>query len=325
MHALRWLGADRNLAQRSRAPRNITIADGPSGRRLTEYPLGSTIAEQHDAPYLIAARATLRDVLLSHAKAAAGVDLRFGVRIEGVASQATSVTLTTVGRDETFDGWVGADGIGSFARRHITSSAQPDDTGWVAWRALVPVTALKDADATELHLGPDAHVVAYAIDDEIANLVVILAKGRHPQEAVADWTGLESLLGEATDWSKWAIGEVACDSADWVDGPIALVGDAAHATVPYAAQGAAMALEDAVVLVQSCERHRDDLPEAFLAYQAARRERVSKVANLAHANRRIYHMRAPLAWGRDMVMRTMPTALMQSRMDWVYGWRPPGP
>ena len=109
----------------------------------------------------------------------------------------------------------------------------------------------------------------------------------------------------------------------WSDGKIALLGDAAHAMLPFAAQGAAMAIEDAAVLAHLFPTSATDIPAVFKAYETARKKRVKKVQETAVENGRIYHLSGPLAIGRDTVMKLMPPARLSARQDWIYGWMPP--
>jgi salicylate hydroxylase len=110
----------------------------------------------------------------------------------------------------------------------------------------------------------------------------------------------------------------------WVDGRFALLGDAAHAMLPFAAQGAAMAIEDAEALARHLDQGSADIPRALRAYEAERQDRAERVMRLAGSNDRIYHMSGPLAFARDMVMRSLPSERLLARLDWLYGWRPPG-
>jgi salicylate hydroxylase len=106
----------------------------------------------------------------------------------------------------------------------------------------------------------------------------------------------------------------------WTRGPVTLLGDAAHAIVPFLAQGGVLALEDAMVLAQALRAERDPA-DAFLAYERRRRPRALKVAKASLENGRIYHLSGALARARDLVLRLAPPERLIARYDWLYGWR----
>jgi salicylate hydroxylase len=127
------------------------------------------------------------------------------------------------------------------------------------------------------------------------------------------------LIGAIADWRRWALFEV--NDAAWVNGPVALLGDAAHAMLPFVAQGAAMAIEDAAVLSRCLAESPDDVPHALAHYAAARRPRIGRVRRAARQSGRIYHLTGPVALARNMVMRTLGGRRLLSRQDWIYDWR----
>ena len=122
-------------------------------------------------------------------------------------------------------------------------------------------------------------------------------------------------------WTPWPVLRVNFDRA-WSDGRTVLIGDAAHAMPPYAAQGGAMALEDASVLAALLAKQTDS-PGAIAAYERERRPRIARIAALTEANRQIYHHDGLMRIARNAAMRLSPQVLVQRRMDFVYSWRPP--
>ena len=130
---------------------------------------------------------------------------------------------------------------------------------------------------------------------------------------------LLALIEKSPKWLKWALCGVDANGP-WRHGQIALLGDAAHGMLPYAAQGGAMAIEDAFVLARTFKAQNGDANTAFAIYEAERKNRVAKVQALARRNASIYHMRAPMALARDTVMRMMPPKKFIDQMDWIYRW-----
>ena len=121
-------------------------------------------------------------------------------------------------------------------------------------------------------------------------------------------------------WQKFAIATVDPAGA-WVEGRIALLGDAAHAMMPFLAQGAAMAIEDAAVLGRALAATPGDVPAAFAAYAAERKPRVAKVWKAARQTGNHYHQSGVIAAARDFILRTAGPDLVLRRNDWIYRWR----
>ncbi|MBN9003520.1 MAG: FAD-dependent monooxygenase, partial [Rhizobiales bacterium] len=129
-----------------------------------------------------------------------------------------------------------------------------------------------------------------------------------------------AIIASVTQWRKWALFTLPA-SVTWADGRVALLGDAAHAMLPFAAQGAGMAIEDAAILAECLGDTNDDVATALKRYTDLRRERVARVQNLARQNGRIYHLAGPAAAARDFAMRLLGGRRLLSRQNWIYDWR----
>jgi salicylate hydroxylase len=127
------------------------------------------------------------------------------------------------------------------------------------------------------------------------------------------------LIGAVEEWRRWALFEVAASA--WSKGPVALLGDAAHAMLPFAAQGAAMAIEDAAVLAQCLAQEPADFDAALVHYAAKRRPRIARMRRAAQQNGRIYHLAGPMALARNATMRLLGGSRLIARQDWIYDWR----
>ena len=188
-------------------------------------------------------------------------------------------------------------------------------------------------------MGPNAHLVAYPISGgRQINVVAIVAGTWNrpgwsaPGEsneikqffASARWPATARMLASAVDeWKRWALFTVP-DDGEWHEGQIALLGDAAHAMLPFAAQGAGMAIEDAAVLAKCLSEGGSDkagVAAAVKKYARQRRGRVGKVQRTARRQGRIYHMSGAMAAARDLFIRTLGGRRMLSRQDWIYDWR----
>jgi 2-polyprenyl-6-methoxyphenol hydroxylase-like FAD-dependent oxidoreductase len=130
------------------------------------------------------------------------------------------------------------------------------------------------------------------------------------------------MLQAPQQWRQWAAADRP-PASRWGDGLATLIGDAAHPILPYLAQGAVMALEDAVVLGH-CVTAGPTLADSFRAYERQRRPRVARLARLARRQGRIYHLKGPMRLARNAVLATMPPGVLLKQLDWLYGWQAPG-
>ncbi len=132
------------------------------------------------------------------------------------------------------------------------------------------------------------------------------------------------VIGAVDEWRKWALFTVP-DGGEWTDGAVALLGDASHAMLPFAAQGAGMAIEDAAVLAKCLGETQHEggptIPAALQRYARLRRPRVARVQRAARQAGRIYHLSGPLAVARDLVIKALGPKRMLARQDWIYHWR----
>jgi salicylate hydroxylase len=132
------------------------------------------------------------------------------------------------------------------------------------------------------------------------------------------------LIGAVDEWRRWALFTLP-DLGGWTEGAIALLGDAAHAMLPFAAQGAGMAIEDAAVLAKCLSENPGDsiagIPATLKRYGRLRRGRVLRVQRAARQQGRIYHLTGPLALARDLAIKAMGPERMLARQDWIYDWR----
>ena len=282
-------------------------------------------------------RADLISLLLDGARDA-GVTLRLLTRIEGVDLSGPRPRVTTA-QGDTIDAplLIGADGLHSHVRTALNGAAAPFFTHQVAWRALVPADPGHPAVA-EVHMGPGRHIVSYPLRGGTLRNVVAVEERRRwaeeswsmrddPMELRLAFKGfsprVRNWLDHAEDVWLWGLFRHPV-APIWhkslAEGAVTLMGDAAHPTLPFLAQGANMALEDAWVLAESLAQH--DTPQAGLAaYQAARIPRSTRIVEAANQNARAYHLSGPIRSiahaGLRLGGKLAPNMAMK-RFDWLY-------
>ncbi|MGQ0457980.1 MAG: FAD-dependent monooxygenase [Hyphomicrobium sp.] len=335
---LQALGVGDALRGAIATPDALSVRNAASGAELTRLPLGRWIAERHGAPYWTARRRDLHEALVTAAARETSIEVRLGAEVLNWSERADGVDVALAGGESVrARALIAADGLWSNLRAQISDAAPPAPTGKNAFRCVVPRAKLPQvlaANDVHIWLAPGAHAVHYPVrgGDEIA-LVLIVDDARSDSvwsvAAAPDLSNtavsrfappLRALLEAGADWRTWSL-HTAAPLDCWTKGRVALLGDAAHPVLPFLAQGAALALEDAVVLADSLAANPGDAATALSTYAALRRPRANRVAAAATSNGRIYHMRGPLAFARDAVLRTSPAARLMAGYDWVYGWR----
>ena len=331
---------------RAVTPEAICLMSATNGGEITRISLGQA-ATATDAPYWVIHRADLQAALKDEVESCSDIELRLGCQFEDVSPHAKGLTVIqrsrTARQEEIAGALIGADGIWSAVRHHLLPDVQPRFSGLIAWRGTLDATQLPreyTSRRVQLWMGPNAHLVAYPISGARQINVVAVVPGQwnrpgwsEPGEGndikstfvAAGWHAIPRMLISAVDgWRKWALFTVSA-GGQWADGTVALLGDAVHAMLPFAAQGAAMAIEDAAVLAKCLSERPDDGAEALSAalkrYARLRRPRVARVQRSARQAGRIYHLAGPLALARDLVIRAMGPGRMLSRQDWIYDWR----
>lgn len=303
--------------------------------------LDMTQAKQGNSnPYLLVHRADLIEMLAASATRH-GVSLLFGKKVTGVAIGFDQATLPIEnGPQRTSKLLIGADGIRSLTRQSLNNArGKPNFTGQIAWRATVDARYVPVYDmpaVATVYMGPKRHLVTYPLrGGSLINIVAVeerdswAAEGWHymddPENLRSAFSGfapevtkLLTLCEKVHLWGLFAhpVAET------WSQGGAVILGDACHPTLPFLAQGANMAIEDAWVLAEEMDRH-DDVQDAYAAYRRRRYPRVKRIVAAASSNTGIYHLSSsPLREvthaGMRFVGRSMPDRLL-GRYDWLYG------
>ncbi|WP_407155280.1 FAD-dependent monooxygenase [Bradyrhizobium sp. STM 3557] len=341
------LGLKPRLAARAVVPEAVSIMSARAGGEIARLPLGEAATQRAGAPYWVIHRADLQAGLLAEVKAHPDIELRLGCQFEEATAHAKGLTVVQRSgnhrRQDVAVALIGADGVWSTVRHQLFPHAGAQFSGLIAWRGTLEARQLPRELASarvQLWMGPDAHLVAYPISGgrQINVVAVVPGTWNRPgwstegsaaelKNAFASphWPGAARMLLNAVDgWRKWALFGVP-DSGAWVNGAIALLGDSAHAMLPFAAQGAGMAIEDAAVLAKTLSESRLDgaagVAAALKAYAALRRPRVGKVQRAARSQGRIYHLAGPMALARDLTIQALGPQRLLARQSWIYDWR----
>ena len=231
---------------------------------------------------------------------------------------------------------IGADGLHSRVRLALNGPETPFFTGQTAWRAIIPAED-NARPVSQVFMGPGRHLVSYPLGFGQRNLVAVIERDDWTAESWSQTDDPQNLrrafagfggpvpdwLAQVTDTGLWGLfrHQVA---ARWQDGTRAILGDAAHPTLPFLAQGACMAIEDAWVLA-ACLDADPDQPRALARYQALRRDRCTRIVEAATANARNYHLSGPKRLAGYTALRLAnrlaPRAVFE-RFAWVYDHDP---
>jgi salicylate hydroxylase len=339
------LGLGERLRAAVSVPEALAVKTA-SGGRLARASLGERAERRYSAPYWSIHRADLQAALLEAVRANPDIVLRLGTKVEDFVEHANGLSIAcrrgSATADERGIALIGADGLWSGLRTRL-GHPKPEFRQRTAWRSLIPADSVEEefrAPDVQLWLGRNAHVVHYPIKNgQLINIVAIVndnwaepgwgADGQRDELLAhySPWNWCEPVrefLAVPERWQKWALYDLP-PLDTWGTGPVTILGDAAHPMLPFLAQGAAMAIEDAAVLADQMARLPDDPASAMRRYERARRKRTARVQRAAASNGRVYHLTAGEAWARNLFLRIAGGNMLLRRYNWLYDWRAPPP
>jgi salicylate hydroxylase len=337
MHVMRHLGVLDALRAVAFLPPVTQFRLFDTGEVLQELSLAATHEARHGAPYLQLHRADFHAILVAQLRAMKPDCVHLNAEVTGFTETDDHVTaILAGGRRVTGAVLVGADGIKSAVRRQIAGENKPEYTGDSAWRLTVPTERLP-ADFLEgkssIWVGPDKHAVIYFLrNGNLLNFVAAIELDEWIDESWTQkrpWAELKSeLVGwhpdiqtivDAVDRNecyRWAI-NVHPHLQSWSTRRAVLLGDAAHPTLPYLAQGAAMAVEDAAVLTRALGEKRS-IADALRLYQNARMPRTRRIVDESRDNRKLFHLKSVDELRAAFAQRNMD----RERSNWLYNYNP---
>ncbi|MDA1309692.1 MAG: 3-hydroxybenzoate 6-monooxygenase [Proteobacteria bacterium] len=330
------LGLTEAISDLAVFPDGLVMRDGVSGAEITRIPVNTeAFQERFTFPYGVIYRPDLHQVLVEACRQIPEIEMLLGQNVTSYQETSQGVTVTCEdGEVHHGSGLIAADGLWSAIRQSIVGDDAPRVSGHIAYRAVLPMSEVPEHlrwNSVVLWAGPRTHLVQYPLHrGEIMNLVAVFHSDRYeegwnvfgdPEELQQRFAGQHpdalALLERIESWRMW----VLCDREPvktWSRGRVGLIGDAAHPMLQYLAQGACMAIEDAVCLATRLERRNGDLAQALLDYQSDRYLRTARVQLTARFYGDAYHAAGPTAELRDMALKARTPEQSHAGVAWLY-------
>lgn len=334
-HAMDYLGVGPAGRDKAVYIDKLIMMDGTDGELVGQIPVDEPFRRRFGNPYAVIHRADLHGVLFDACRGHANITLLNNQRAVGYETGAAGSRVRTES-GETFsgDGVIGCDGVRSKIREQLTGGDQLRLSGHVAYRAVLPIELMPEDlrwNAATLWAGPKCHMVHYPLQGwKTFNLVATFQTDvsnvgtNEPgtREEILGRFGdivpkARKLLEKPTEWRRWVLGDRE-PIENWTDGTVTLLGDAAHPTHQYFAQGACMALEDAVCLADRVERCEGDLNAAFLAYQKERIARAYRVVLSSRLLGQVYHAQGAERLVRNAWLGAKSPDDFYDSLSWLY-------
>jgi 3-hydroxybenzoate 6-monooxygenase len=315
----------------------LRLMDAITGKDITAIDLGEAFRARFGNPYAVVHRGDLHGVLLQACRDHPRIDLRVSSEVAGYDQDGKLVTaLLASGERVTGTALIGADGLWSAVRRQVVGDGPPRVSGHTTYRSVIPTEQMPEDlrwNAATLWAGPKCHIVHYPLSGwKVFNLVVtyhndapepVAGKPVSMDEVMKGFEHINErarkIIRHGSDWKLW----VLCDREpvpNWIDGRVALLGDAAHPMLQYMAQGACIAMEDAVCLAAEMSDRKDDIEAALEAYLAKRALRTTRVQLQSRAmGEHVYHPDGMHAALRNAIMRAKSSADWYETLAWLYG------
>ncbi|AYW61612.1 TPA: 3-hydroxybenzoate 6-monooxygenase [Pseudomonas aeruginosa] len=335
--ALDALGVGDTARARSVFTENLIMMDAIDAREVARIDVGEAFRKRFGNPYGVIHRADIHRSILEAVQKNPLIRFQTSTRIETLVADATGVSLSdSRGNRYRADAVIGCDGVKSVIRQTLLG----DDvrvTGHVVYRAVIERADMPEdlqVNAPMLWAGPRCHLVHYPLrGGQQYNLVVTFHSRREERWGVSDGSKEEvlsyfdgiherprQLLDRPSSWRRWATADR--DPVDrWGEGSVTLLGDAAHPMTQYLAQGACMALEDAVVLGQAVKACNHDLVAAMRLYEQVRIPRTARVLWSAREMGRLYHAKGVERQVRNQLWQGRDQDRFHDALHWLYGWQ----
>jgi salicylate hydroxylase len=337
-HVFHRLDLTEAIIRAAAFPEALIVMDSLSAEELTRIPVGPEFRARFGYPYALIHRADLHAALLEACRKSPLVTLSTSRQVLDLDDRGDRVSVRLSG-NEVLDGaaLIGADGLWSTVRTAVVGDGKPRVSGHIAYRAVMPTSAVPTLNRRNdmmIWIGPKTHLVHYPLRrGELFNLVAVFHSDRYEEgwdtygevdELNLRFAGtrpeVRGMLAKIDSWRMW----VLCDRepvANWSKGRVTLLGDAAHPMLQYLAQGACMAMEDAVCLADSVIAAGGDWERAFVNYQQARCLRTTRVQLTARLYGEVFHAASATRDLRNAYLKARTPQEAFESMAWLYDVR----
>ena len=338
-HCFDFLGVGEEARRMAVYIDELRLMDAIKGDEIASIPLDNKFRERYRNPYAVVHRGDLHGVLLRACEEDGRIQLRVDSNVMGFLNTPDGVEVMVDGGERVRGtALIGADGLWSNVRKQIIGDDPPRVSGHTTYRSVIPLQQMPEKlrwNAATLWAGPKCHIVHYPLSDwKCFNLVVtyhndapapVAAKPVSKAEVMRGFEHIhelpKSIIQIGENWKLW----VLCDRepvTSWQKEKVTLLGDAAHPMLQYMAQGACMALEDAVCLAKQVARNEGDIETAFSAYQNIRITRTARVVLASRAmGDHVYHPAGAHAMVRNATLGKWTPDEFYHRLDWLYDAR----
>lgn len=342
------LGLKSHLNKYAVKPDALEVRKAKTGRLLSSNKLSNVNLQQDNAPFWVIHRSDLQQVLVD-AAISEGVRLHLNSECHDAHETEHSIRPLLKNSNDTqaAAALIAADGVWSSLRQSLLSAPPALYMGSVVWRATLPIEQVPqniNPLSIGLWLGEGAHLVHYPIKaGRLFNIVAAIRISNTSPSIEKEWNTqgfsqqlldyyqnwakpARELLSQPKEWQKWPLYGVNSKHHRWTSGRIAFLGDAAHAMLPFMAQGGAMAIEDAIILANELNKafttQDMSINAALSSYAAKRQKRIRRISQAAIRNDRIFHLREPFATFRDYIIKAvMDGTDLPPHHRWIYDWR----
>jgi len=330
------LGVTQAVSDIATFPSSMAVIDALDGSTITSLPLGESFIRRFGYPYGLMHRADLHGVLLEACRARPQtIELLTGSRVASFNDDDSGVQVeTAAGVVHKGAALIGADGLWSMIRQALVGDGDPKLAGHVCYRAIVPteaVPAALKANSMALWVGPKLHMVLWPMRKErYYNVTVVFHSDRldtgwdaagnsEPmlEHFACTWQPVREMLASISDWRTYVMRDRE-PIRNWSRGRVTLLGDAAHPMLQYLAQGACMAMEDAVCLADCVSEAKGAFEQAFLQYQQKRYLRTTRVQLTARLYGHVYHAEGAAADLRNAFLQSRTAEQTFDSMAWIY-------
>ena len=334
------LGITEQIRRLAVFPTGLIVRDCITGEQVTCIPTGRDFEERFHYPYALIHRADLHTGLLECCRRCPLIELKTSQKVVEIDDRGDFVRVATEQRQQyEASALVGADGLWSTVREMFVKDGKPRVSGHIAYRAVMPLSDFPERlrwQAMVIWCGEKTHLVHYPLrGGELFNLVAVFHSSRYEEgwDSYGDPAELHErfaqthpdvrgLLSKIETWRMWVLHDRE-PIKTWSFGRVTLLGDAAHPMLQYLAQGAAMAIEDAVTLAYEMEKSPDDPAAAFERYQASRYLRTARVQIYARLYGEVYHASGVVRELRNSILSAQTPEQAYQGFGWLYDYSGP--